>query len=41
MSATESDGDVTHYIAPFYGSFNPSYKDESAIYYESVGKVEQ
>lgn len=36
MSAIEGDGDVTHYIAPFYGSFNPSYKNESAIYYESV-----
>lgn len=40
LSMSPSDEDslpVSHYIAPFYGNFNPSFSKDSAIFFESKG----
>ena len=39
MSPSDEDSlPVSHYIAPFYGNFNPSFSKDSAIFFESKGK---
>ena len=37
MSPFDEDVPVTHYIAPFYGAFDLTLGEDSAIYYEPRG----
>ena len=37
MSPFDEDVPVTHYIAPFYGAFDLTLGEDSAIYFENRG----